>query len=250
MAEHSIGAGEADKSECAEATVALVQDDVRDAWGEMSVTAFLVLSPEQVNRSKNIVDGKLFPGCCFVPLKESFAKALDAALDRSIMSGKVAWTRTTWFLVEIPLSTEFQLRAFHDETLVRDKFHSGWKLFAPLDLSTMTGVKVFEFTMEKVPMFEWTQRALDGGWLERRDGSKCAQCPAQDISVWATKSSSALQTREFYCGNCWLREMLHQHGVAGTATERKKGGVVDAGIEDPMARLGLHYPGLAYLGDR
>ena len=88
-------------------------------------------------------------------------------------------------------------------------------------------------------MFEWTQRALDGGWLERRDGSKCAQCPAQDISVWATKSSSTLQTREFYCGNCWLREMLHQHGAGGTATEWKKGGAVDAGIEHPMARLGL-----------
>ena len=129
-------------------------------------------------------------------------------------------------------------------------------MFARLDLAKMIGVKVCQFTVERLPMSVWTKWALDGWWLERRDGSKCAQCPAQDISVWAlpvslpalsvsapSKSSSPPQTRDFYCASCWLREMLHQHGAGGTATECKKGGAVDVGIELRMAELRLEATG-------
>ena len=181
--------------------------------------AFVVLTLEQAANSNNVLDASLFSGSNYVPLKANADVALRAAMDKTIVSGMAASKSTEWIQVEIPLSDELQLRAYQDETLVRDTFHVGWKWFGSLELAKMTGVEVCKFTLPKLTMPEWTERALDGGWLDRLDGGKCTECTAEKIPVWAPKSSSSNRTSSYWCADCWLRQMLHLHGDGSTASE-------------------------------
>ena len=209
----------------------------------MSVKAFVVLTLEQAGNSNNVLASPLFLGPNYVPLKENADVALRVAMDKTIVSGMAASKPTEWVQVEIPLSEELQLRAYNDETLVRDKFHRGWKWFGPLDLAKMTGVKVSKITLAKLTMPVWTKRALDGGWLDRRDAGKCTECEAEEIPVWAPKSWSSHWMSSYYCADCWLREMLRQHAHGSTASECKKGAAMDCAIEPSMPGLALQVTG-------
>ena len=174
------------------------------------MSCFVVLTPEQAAASNNVLGASLFPGSAYVPLKEDARLALHAAMDKTIVYGAAASQRTVWIQIEISLSEEVQLQAFQSEHLIRDKFHSGWKWFGALYLDKMTEVKVWQITVEKLTMTVWTKWALDGGWLDRRDGGKCAECSAEEISVWAPESSSSHRASLYHCANCWLQEMLRR----------------------------------------